>query len=141
MVARTSSRSRTRIGQGSLIASLLWEDAASHAGASRRLWFDWSPTAAYQILTWQTGLAGPTSNGACETCCCASSCGELWTRAVSCSRNQGNSSADSGAAPQINIIWPSPPKVAGAGCAVCRVAAGCQEDLERCISRAGNSNE
>jgi hypothetical protein len=30
---------------------------------------------------------------------------------------------------------------AGAECEVCRVAAGCQDDLERCISRAVNSNE
>lgn len=48
-------RSRRQMGQGPLMASLLWEDGASHAGASGRLGFDWSPTAAYQILTWQTG--------------------------------------------------------------------------------------
>jgi hypothetical protein len=135
-------RSRTRIGQGSLIASLLWEDAASHAGASRRLWFDWSPTAAYQILTWQTGgLLDPprtvrvkhaVAHPHVERALDSSSVLREESRTLQCRLG-------SGITDQHYLAVTS--ESAGAECEVCRVAAWCQDDLERCIWRAGNSNE
>lgn len=60
-----------------------------------------SSTAAYQIETWQPA-AGPTSKGACETCCGASSCGEVLAASrVFSSRKQGRLKATLGSG-----TWP-----------------------------------
>ena len=91
-------RSRSQTGQGLCVASLLWEWLLAMQGqVGAPVQFDWSPTAAYQIRLGNRP-ARPTSNGACETCSRASSCGEVATRAVSFLEHSRRLRADRAAA-------------------------------------------